>query len=114
MTDQPVEFSDENPGMIPEVVDDAGPPFVPEGTALIDENISYINRTVSAKALETALLIGDYILTYYFNDDINAAFSQNPYKSISFSMLCDHPDLIVSHQKLLDTVKVAAQERYFK
>jgi hypothetical protein len=81
---------------------------------LIDDTIVFIHRTVSEKALEAALLIGDYILTRYFNNDMEAAFSRDPHKSTSFNALCNHPDLRISRYKLVDMVKVAAQERFLR
>ncbi|RJP43861.1 MAG: hypothetical protein C4548_06475, partial [Desulfobacteraceae bacterium] len=81
---------------------------------LIDDTIAFIHRTVSEKALEAALLIGDYILTRYFNNDMEAAFSKDPHKSTSFNALCNHPDLRISRYKLVDMVKVAAQERFLR
>jgi hypothetical protein len=59
-------------------------------------------------------LIGNHILTNYFNDDIETAFSKDPVKPFSFNMLCQHPDLMISRYKLVDMVKVAAQERFFR
>lgn len=83
--------------IIPEVAEDSSEStLLPEDAALIDETISFINRTISAKALEAALLIGNYVLGNFFDDDPDAAFSQNPYKPISFNRLCEDPELNVS------------------
>jgi hypothetical protein len=101
--------------LVPEVID--GPfesVLTPEQTALFNDTIAFINRTISAKALEAALVIGDYILTNYFNDDPELAFSKESEKPISFSILCEHPALNVSRFKLANMVKVAAQERFFR
>lgn len=104
-----------SPVVVPEMVEDAPvAPMTPENAALIEEAIAYIYGTISAKALETAILIGDYILTRFFNDDMEAAFSKNSDKPVSFNMLCGHPDLCVSRDKLINMVKVAAQERFFR
>jgi hypothetical protein len=70
MTDRTYDLP---PGKVPmpEVIDESFEPALPpETAALINDTISFINRTVSAKALEAALLIGDYILSNYFDDDI--------------------------------------------
>jgi len=115
MTDPTEKFPEQDPVMIPEMADDMPAPLLPpKELALIDESVLFINRTISAKALEAALLVGNYVLANFFDDDIKAAFSQNPYKSISFATLCEHPDLTVSRQQLINMVKVAAQERYLK
>ncbi len=114
MTDR-IDDIRESRTLIPEVIDE---PFesvlTPEETALFNDTISFINRMVSAKALETALLIGNYILTNYFNDDLELAFSKDPVKPVSFNILCEHPALNVSRFKLANMVKVAAQERFFR
>jgi hypothetical protein len=92
------ESSDVNiPGVVDEMPD---PALLPENAALIDKTIFFINRTISGKALETAIVIGDQILVKYFNDDIDAAFSKDSAKPVSFTMLCDHPDLRVSCQRM--------------
>jgi hypothetical protein len=114
MTDRTDDLQASN-ALIPEVID--GPfesVLTPEQTALFNDTIDFINRTISDKALEAALLIGDYILTNYFNDDLELAFSKESVKPISFSILCEHPALNVSRFKLVNMVKVAAQERFFR
>jgi len=93
---------------------DVAPAPAVQDRFLIDDTIAFIHRTVSEKALEAALLIGDYILTRYFNNDMEAAFSRDPHKSTSFNLLCDHPDLRISRYKLVNMVKVAAQERFLR
>jgi hypothetical protein len=114
MTDR-IDDIRESRTLIPEVIDE---PFksvlTPEEAALFNDTISFINRTVSAKALETALLIGNYILINYFNDDLELAFSKDPVKPVSFNILCEHPELSISRYKLINMVKVAAQERFFR
>jgi hypothetical protein len=113
--DIPEDIPEGGTAIIPEVVEDPIEPVLSaDDNVLITTTIAFINRTVSAKALETALLIGDYILTNYFNDDIETALSRDSNKPLSFTMLCDHPDLRVSRQQLVDMVKVAAQERFFR
>jgi len=100
---------------MPEVIDETYDSILtPEETAFFNDTISYINATVSAKALEAALLIGNYILTNYFNDDPDLAFSKDSNKPISFNILCEHPELRLSRNKLINMVKVAAQERYLQ
>jgi hypothetical protein len=82
MTDQipddtPEDMPEDGTAIIPEVVEDPIEPVLSvDDNVLITTTIAFINRTISAKALETGLLIGDYILTNYFNDDIEAAFSK--------------------------------------
>ena len=85
----------------------------PEDMAAITEAVAFINRTISEKALETALLIGNYVLSRFFNDDPEAAFSRNPHKPVSFGMICDHPDLRLRKSHLNEMVRVAAQEKFF-
>lgn len=115
MTDRTQDIPTEGMPLIPEVADDFREvPLTPEETALINDTVSFINTTISVKALEAALLIGDHILKTFFNDDIDVALSQSPFKPVSFSSLCEHPDLRVSRSKLISMVKVSAQERFFK
>jgi hypothetical protein len=114
MTDR---FDDLPSGKIPmpEVIDETYDSILtPEETAFFNDTIFFINATVSAKALEAALLIGNFILTNYFNDDPDLAFSKDSNKPISFNILCEHPELPVSRRKLIAMVKVAAQERYLQ
>lgn len=114
MTDRTEDIPTGGIPLIPEVVDDVSTaPLTPEQTALINDTVSFINTTISVKALEAALSIGGHILKNFFNDDIDAALSQSPQKPISFNRLCDHPDLRISRYKLVSMVKVAAQERFF-
>ena len=114
MTERTEDILSDGMPIIPEVVDDSSEtPMIPEETTQVGDTIAFINTTISVKALEAALLIGDHILKNYFNDDIDAALSQNSYKPISFNSLCEHPDLRVSRNKLISMVKVAAQERFF-
>ena len=76
--DLPEGLSESGHVIIPEVVDEiAEPVMTSEDAALIDETIIFINRTVSGKSLETALLIGNYLLMNFFNNDIDAAFSKD-------------------------------------
>jgi hypothetical protein len=92
---------------------DVGEPAgAPEDAGLISDTIAFINHAVSSKALETALLIGDYILTRFFNNDTEAAFSRSAHKPLSFVRLCAHPDLRISSRHLGEMVRVAAQERF--
>lgn len=113
MTDRTGDISTGGKVLMPEVVEEFPESILsPEETVLINETVSLINRTISAKALEAAVIIGDHILTRYFNDDIEAAISKDSNKPVSFSILCEHPELNVSRSKLGNMVKVAAQERF--
>jgi hypothetical protein len=125
MTEDRVEFPEnEETGGETEIANETdnadvdGDIFTPvvsaEDNLLIKDTISFINHTISQKALEAALLIGDHILTRYFDNDIEAAFSKDSDKPISFNVLCNHPDLRISRYKLVNMVKVAAQERFLQ
>ncbi|MFZ2632465.1 MAG: hypothetical protein WA081_23705 [Desulfosalsimonadaceae bacterium] len=104
-----------NPVIIPEVVEEPTVTVLSaEDAAQVDEAVRYINCILAGKALETSILIGDYVLTHFFHDDMDTAFSKDPDKPVSFSMLCNHPDLCISRDKLINMVKVAAQERFFQ
>ena len=102
----------ENGIMEPEMAAEGGDVLSSEEVAAIHDTIAFINRTVSEKTLETALIVGNHVLSRYFNDDLEAAFSRTPYKSVSFGVLCDHPDLRLSKTHLIEMVRVAAQERF--
>ena len=113
MTDRTEDIPTKGKVLLPEIVEDVPEPMLsPEETALVNDTVSLINRTISAKALEAALIIGDHILTNYFNNDIAAATSKDSNKPVSFNMLCEHLELNVSRAKLVNMVKVAAQERF--
>ena len=107
MTDRTVDIPAGVRVQKPEVVEDVPESILsPEETTRINETVSLINRTISAKALEAALIIGGHILTRYFNDDIEAAISKDSNKPMSFNILCEHPELNVSRFKLANMVRV--------
>ena len=112
-TDTPEELSEPCTRITYYEPDDISEPLLtPEDNALITATVSLISRTISAKALEAALLVGDYILTHFFDGDIESAFSKDPDKPVSFTALCQHPDLRLSRTKLVNMLKVAAQQRF--
>ena len=56
-------YSEEGQVIVLEDGGDVGEPAgAPEDAALINDTIAFINHAVSSKALETALLVGNYIL----------------------------------------------------
>jgi len=79
-----------------------------EDKDLINETIAYLDRTVSAKALEASLLIGGYILTNYFNGDIGASFSKDPNWEYQYHEL----DAITSASQVEDQDKVFNELTY--
>ncbi len=67
------------------------------------------------KGKDLFVSIGDHILATFFNDDIDTAFSKGHNKTVSsFNIPCEHPDLKVSRQHMVNMVKVAVQERFFR
>ena len=81
---------------------------------LIDDAVIFINSKVAETLFKGSIEIGEYLLTHFFNDDIELATAKNAHKSLSFNELCKRPDIAVSHSTLARMVRVAAQERFFK
>ncbi|MFZ2633921.1 MAG: hypothetical protein WA081_02615 [Desulfosalsimonadaceae bacterium] len=96
-----------------EIVDETGESEPPDENLpdlnLIDESVAFINQTVESMVKTGALIIGNYVLTRFFNDNTELASSKNRYKNISFSMLCRRPDLSLTRRELGVMVQVAAQ-----
>ena len=63
---------------------------------LIDDAVIFINSKVAETLVKGSIEIGEYLLTRFFNNDIEQATSRNAYKSISFNELCNRPDIAVS------------------
>lgn len=78
---------------------------------LIDEAAAFIRATIAAMIENAALKIGDYLLTRFFDGDIELAISRNPYKNFSFTHLCRRPDLPLTRREMGLMVRMAAQER---
>jgi len=78
----------------------------------VEASVKFINDKVAETVFRGSIEIGEYVLKYFFNDDIELASSQDPTKSASYNALCIHPDLAVSRQTLSNMVRVAAQERF--
>jgi hypothetical protein len=72
MSDRISDISEGGTAIIPKVPENPLEPTMTEKDyTKINRTIFHgPNRTVSAKAFATALLIGDHILTNYFDDDI--------------------------------------------
>ena len=87
------------------------------GSALFDlhieASVKFINDKIAETVLKGSIEIGEYVLKSFFNDDLELASSQDPFKSASYNALCSHPDLTVSRTTLARMVRVAAQERFF-
>jgi len=98
-----------------EIVEETGESEPPDENLpdldLIDESVAFINQTVESMVKTGSLIIGNYVLTRFFNDNTELASSKNRYKNISFSMLCRRPDLSLTRQELGEMVQVAAQLR---
>ncbi len=80
----------------------------------LEKSVKFINEKANETLYKGSLEIGEYLLKYFFNDDIKLASSKNPRKPKSFKELCQHNDLAVPYSTLTVMVRVAAQERYFK
>lgn len=88
--------------------------FSPDATdtALITEAVLFINDRVAVHVLNGSLEIGQYVLEKFFNNDITLAGARNAHKPVSYSRLCQHPDLSVARTTLMNMVKTAAQEKF--
>ena len=75
---------------------------------LLDEAVADLNQIYTTKALETARLIGKYILERFFGGDLNAFRSQGR-RHVSFRMLAARPDLKFSYTYLWTCVAVVEQ-----
>jgi hypothetical protein len=80
---------------------------------LIDKSVKFINETVVETMYKGSLEIGEYLLKYFYNDDIKLASSKDPHKPVSYQALCKRPDLGVHPSTLSRMVWVASQEKYF-
>ncbi|RJP87717.1 MAG: hypothetical protein C4518_11805 [Desulfobacteraceae bacterium] len=80
--------------------------------AQIDEAVAFINERVAAHVYRGSLEIGEYVLVRFFNNNIRLAGSMNGHKSVSYSKLCNHPELCVSRSTLTNMVKTFAQEGF--
>ena len=79
----------------------------------VEASVKFINNKIAETVFRGSIEIGEYVLKYFFNDDVELASSLDPFKSASYSALCSHPDLAVSRTTLARMVRVAAQERFF-
>jgi hypothetical protein len=77
-------------------------------TRLLDEAVADLNQIYTTKALETARLIGKYILERFFHGDLNIFRSQGR-RHVSFRMLAARPDLKFSYTYLWTCVAVVEQ-----
>ncbi|MFZ2632704.1 MAG: hypothetical protein WA081_19990 [Desulfosalsimonadaceae bacterium] len=87
-------------------------PEVVMDDAQIDEAVAFINERVAAHVYRGSLEIGEYVLARFFNNDIRLAGSMNGHKSVSYSKLCNHPELCVSRSTLTNMVQTYAQEGF--
>ena len=78
---------------------------------IIDKAVQKINELIGNKYYETAIEVGNYVLTTFFNNDIKEVKSKNPNKLQSFKKLCERPDLQVHPKHLNQMVQVAIQEK---
>ena len=100
----------EQPGDDP--ADDENPPDpnLPD-LNLIDEAAAFIRTTIAAMIENAASKIGDYLLTRFFDGDIELAISRNPYKNVSFTHLCRRPDIPLTRREMGLMVRMAFQEK---
>lgn len=87
------------------------PPDAPDDT-MIFEAVRFINDKVAVHVFNGSLEIGQYVLERFFNNDITLAGARNVHKPVSYSRLCQHPDLSVARTTLMNMVKTAAQEQF--
>ena len=80
---------------------------------LIEQSVTFINEKANETLYKGSIDIGEYILTNFFDNDIELASSRNPRKANSYKALCEHKELAVPYSTLTIMVRVAAQERYF-
>jgi len=89
---------------------EALPGEVQPDAALVDTAVEQINRLYIAKGLETAQVIGEYVLETFFGGD-PSAFRDREGGHASFRALASRDDLHVSHVWLWRAVSVVEQLR---
>jgi hypothetical protein len=100
----------EPPGDDPAADENPPDPNLPD-LNLIDEAAAFIRTTIAAMIENAALKIGDYLLTRFFDGDIELAISRNPYKNVSFTHLCRRPDIPLTRREMGLMVRLAFQEK---
>ena len=81
---------------------------------LVQKAVHFINEKANETLYKGSEEIGAYLLTTFFDNDIEFASSRNPYKSASYTALCQRQDLLVRAGTLSVAVRVAAQEQFFR
>lgn len=84
-----------------------------EGAAdegLVNQAVDQVNRLYAGKGLETARVIGEYLLTTFFAGD-SANFRERGKAHVSFRKLAEREDLYVSYSFLWNAVAVVDQLR---
>ena len=106
MNESPDKSDGEPKVFVPEVKAEAEAPVpAQDEDAMIEESVQFINRTVAQMVFGASIIIGDHLLTRYFDDDIEFAMSKARNKSVSFNRLCRRPDISLTrrisiHQRL--------------
>ncbi len=85
-------------------------PLVPASEHDYDRVVHEINRIVTQKGLETARLLGSYLLATFFDDDPALLHSRSP-KVASFRKLAERDDLQCTFTFLWKSVAVVEQLR---
>lgn len=78
--------------------------------SLVEAAVQEVNRLYVQKGLETARVVGEYLLTTFFGGDADA-FEAREGAHASFRALADHEDLRVSHSFLWYAVRLLPQLR---
>jgi hypothetical protein len=107
-----VDAETENNNVDVEIVDNNADVETKVDEDLVDDAVVFINETAQKTIYAAYLEIGEYILKYFFNDDIKLAASRNPKKETSFNALCEREDLEVHPNRLGIMVRVASQDRF--
>jgi hypothetical protein len=107
-----VDAETENNNVGVEIVDNTADVETKVDKDLVDDAVVFINETAQKTIYAAYLEIGEYILKYFFNDDIKLAASRNPKKETSFNALCEREDLEVHPNRLGIMVRVASQDRF--
>jgi len=107
-----VDAETENNNVGVEIVDNTADLETKVDEDLVDDAVVFINETAQKTIYAAYLEIGEYILKYFFNDDIKLAASRNPKKETSFNALCEREDLEVHPNRLGIMVRVASQDRF--
>jgi hypothetical protein len=102
---------DSTPSTLPATV--AQPDFLSRVDEFIDQAVKFINEKANEAVYNGSIEVGAFILKNFYDDDVQSATSRNPRKPISYSKLCQHPELTVKPETLGVMVRVAAQEKYF-